>query len=82
MPHAFTVQKWQRPNYETLKESEFYADRSNWKPTRKYVWISVVKIRVRVISLKGTIETAWKWRMNRGVTSLRPPPGGPIAAQM
>ena len=41
----------------------------------------IEKIRIIVSSLNELIATMLKWRRNRGVTGLRPPPGGPIAAR-
>jgi len=50
------------------------------KLTRKKIVISDEKIRTIVSSLNGLIARMEKCRSMRGVTGLRPPPGGPIAA--
>ena len=41
-----------------------------------------LKMCLRVWSEEVGIENMLKWRMNRGVTGLRPPPGGAQAAQI
>lgn len=43
--------------------------------------ISVENIRVMESSLNGFMATMLKCRKNLGVTSLRAPPGGPMAAR-
>ena len=39
-----------------------------------------VKMRIIVASSNSSTDTTCRWRTNRPVTSLRPPPGGAIAA--
>lgn len=39
-----------------------------------------LKIRVMAESLNSLMVMVLKWRRKRGVTGLRPPPGGPMAA--
>lgn len=47
-----------------------------------YVCLLTLKICLRLCSEGVGRHSMLKWRMNRGVTRLRPPPGGAHAAAM
>ncbi len=47
-----------------------------------YVCLLTLKICLRLCSEGVGRHSMLKWRMNRGVTGLRPPPGGAHAAAM
>ena len=53
---------------------------SSLNPLEKCQLMILLKMRDMVESLNSLMVMVLKWRRKRGVTGLRPPPGGPMAA--